>query len=217
LNGQEDPRRHDVPPMPLVAAQPADGSDGLWPRLKSGTRAVHEGLDSRIMSARPFENLDRYGVFALVQHDFHVLVSPLYQNVELGRLLPDLASRDRLARIEQDLRDLNIAVPERAGRSDYLLDVPTALGWLYVAEGSNLGAAFLSKAAEKIGLSENFGARHLAGAPEGRARHWKAFTTALDALDLGAEQEAAVISGANDAFAKVRSFVERRFFAAQLA
>ena len=33
-------------------------------------------------------------------------------------------------------------------------DIPTALGWLYVAEGSNLGAAFLIKEAEKLGLSE---------------------------------------------------------------
>lgn len=191
----------------------APESTSLWARLKSGTRTVHEGLDSRIMSATPFANRERYGLFVLVQHDFHSLVSPLFQSAELGKVLPDLAGRDRLEKVREDLQDLGVDVPPAETFSPgYILDVPTAFGWLYAAEGSNLGAAFLFKAAEKLGLSEDFGARHLAGAPEGRARHWKSFTTALDALQLGPEAETRAIAGANDAFARVRSFVEQRFF-----
>jgi heme oxygenase len=186
---------------------------GLWARLKSGTRSAHEALDGRIMQGRPFDSREAYGRFVLVQHDFHVLVSPLYQHGELGTLLPDLKARDRLAPIEDDLRDLGLAVPARPGADpDYLLDVPTAIGWLYVAEGSNLGAAFLLKwAKEKLDLSETFGARHLAGAPEGRGLHWKTFTAAIDALAFSPDEEARVVAGANDAFAKVLSFVEKRF------
>lgn len=185
---------------------------GLWSRLKSGSRTVHERLDSRIMGERPFESRQRYGLFVLTQYDFHALVSPLYQHADLACVLPDLRGRDRLAAVEQDLRDLELAVPGRPpAQSDFLIDVPNALGWLYVAEGSNLGAAFLLKAAQKLDLSENFGARHLAAAPEGRGLHWKTFTGALDGMDLSAEEEARVIAGANDAFAKVLSFVEQRF------
>lgn len=187
----------------------------IWSRLKTGTRDVHGALDGRIMQGRPFESPERYGRFLLVQHDFHALVSPLYQHPDLAQLLPDLQQRDRLARIEADLRDLGIAVPESlrplAGEP---ADVATALGWLYVAEGSNLGAAFLLKAAREIGLSESFGARHLAAAPEGRGLHWKTFTAALDAVDLSAEDEARVIAGANTAFSRVLAAVEARFFGA---
>jgi heme oxygenase len=86
---------------------------------------------------------------------------------------------------------------------------PEALGWLYVAEGSNLGAAFLLKEAAKLGLSESFGARHLADAPEGRGLHWRRFTAALDAVALSASEEARAIASANDAFARVRALVDR--------
>jgi protein TonB len=70
------------------------------------------------------------------------------------------------------------------------------MGWLYVAEGSNLGAAFLLKEAVKLNLSGSFGARHLAGAPEGRGLHWRTFTAALDSSQ---QQEMSDQSTPNDA------------------
>ena len=204
----------DMPFAATADKTSASDTQGLWARLKSGTRTVHESLDNRIMSAQPFADLDRYGALVLVHHDFHSLVSPLFQDEALARVLPDLSDRDRLDKVREDLNDLGIAVPPvQTHAADENLDIATAVGWLYAAEGSNLGAAFLFKAAEKLGLSENYGARHLAGAPEGRARHWKSFTTALDALDLGPEGEQQAIAGANAAFARVRESVEQRFFA----
>lgn len=200
--------------VPLALGQSGpETPTGIWARLKAGTRAVHGQLDGRIMQGRPFESQERYGRFLQVQHDFHVLVSPLFQRPDLAPLLPDLRDRDRLALIEADLLDLDISVPERQPHTaEQPVDVPTALGWLYVAEGSNLGAAFLLKAAREIGLSETFGARHLAAAPEGRGLHWKTFTAALDAIALSAEDEARVIAGANEAFSRVLAAVEARFF-----
>ncbi|WEK06028.1 MAG: biliverdin-producing heme oxygenase [Candidatus Devosia phytovorans] len=190
-----------------------DEESSLWTRLKSGTRDTHGRLDNRIMEGRPFESVERYGDFVLMQHDFHMLVSPLYQHEELAPLLPDLKIRDRISKIEQDLFDLDRAVPVRETPHVYQVDVPTSLGWLYVAEGSNLGAAFLLKSAQKLGLSDQHGARHLGGAPEGRGLHWKKFTAALDAIALTAEQEARVIAGANEAFSTVLGLVEKRLFA----
>ena len=186
---------------------------GLWARLKAGTRADHERLDKRISEGRPFETVERYGRFLLVQHDFHGCVSRFYQNAELAALLPDLANRDRLPAIEADLHDLGLAAPASALPAHVdTSDLHAGIGWLYVAEGSNLGAAFLLKWAKQIGLSEDFGARHLAAAPEGRGLHWKTFTTALDAIPLSAEQEARVIAGANAAFRQVAEFTEKRLF-----
>ena len=187
---------------------------GTWAQLKAATKPVHERLDTRIMQARPFDSLDRYGQFLLVQHDFHVRVSPLYQRDDLAQILPDLKARDRLPRIEQDLADLKIHIPDPTSpipASD--LPIPDALGWLYVAEGSNLGAAFLLKAAQKLGLSQDFGARHLAAATEGRGLHWKTFTTALDAIVLGHDKQTQLINGAERAFDTVRNAVEARFSA----
>ena len=199
-----------------AAANPQDviPPAGTWSQLKAATKPVHERLDTRIMQARPFDSLYRYEQFLLVQHDFHVLVSPLYQRDDLVQLLPDLKARDRLPRIEQDLADLEIDVPTKTpALSTQELALADALGWLYVAEGSNLGAAFLLKAAQKLGLSEDFGARHLAAAAEGRGLHWKTFTEALDAIALQPHEQSQLIVGAERAFDMVRTAVEARFSA----
>jgi heme oxygenase len=86
--------------------------------------------------------------------------------------------------------------------------VATALGWLYVSEGSKLGAAILYKLAGKIGLDAQFGARHLAGHPDGRARHWRDFTAVLDTAPLDAGGEQRVTAGARAAFMRMHGHVE---------
>ena len=181
-----------------------------WHRLRAATEAAHARLDTRIMTAAPFADPERYGRFLLVQHAFHRDIDALYDNPVLDGLLPDLAGRRRLPLIKVDLTDLGIAIPAITTAPQFgpQIDLPTALGWLYVAEGSNLGAAFLLKEAVKLGLSETFGARHLAGAPEGRGLHWRTFTAALDAIDLSANENGRVIEGAETAFSHVHRLVE---------
>jgi len=181
--------------------------------LKAETTEAHSRLDQSIMAGRPFESRERYAMFVAVQHQFHRDIDALYSNPELDRLLPDLAGRRRFGDVEQDLGDLAMPIPtpSAAPAFDADPDLPTALGWLYVAEGSNLGAAFLIKEAAKLGLSESFGARHLAGAPEGRGLHWKTFTAALDALDLDEAEEARMVEGARAAFNRVHGLVNATF------
>lgn len=184
-------------------------------RLKAATGETHERLDKSIMAGEPFASRERYALFVKVQHAFHREIDALYDDAALDGLLPDLEGRRRLRHIEQDLTDLGFDIPayqdKPAFRAGEKADVATAMGWLYVAEGSNLGAAFLLKDALKLGLSEEFGARHLAGAPEGRGLQWRTFTAALDAVNLSDAEEARVISGAEDAFNRVQAQVDRLF------
>lgn len=178
---------------------------------------MHERLDKSIMMHKAFESRARYGLFVKVQHQFHREIDALYANQVLDKLLPDLWGRRRFDLIERDLVDLRVTVPSLdappAFASSTEADLPTALGWLYVAEGSNLGAAFLLNEARKLGLSETFGARHLAGAPEGRGLHWKTFTVALDGVSLTGPEEERVIAGARAAFACVQRLVNEVFSA----
>lgn len=186
-------------------------------RLKAATNERHDRLDHAIMDAGPFASRTRYGLFVTMQYQFHREIDALYFNPILDRLLPNLADRRRFLLIEQDLRDLGVDVPAVRSAPAFSntaeADLPAALGWLYVAEGSNLGAAFLLKEALKLGLSETFGARHLAAAPEGRGQHWKTFTTALDNIQLSDAEENRVIEGARAAFARVQELVDRIFAA----
>lgn len=187
-------------------------------RLKAATHATHDQLDKAIMAGEPFASRERYALFVKVQHGFHRDIDTLYDDPALDKLLPDLKGRRRFALIERDLTDLGAQAPAvdtppafKAGAS---VDLPTALGWLYVAEGSNLGAAFLLKEALNLGLSETFGASHLASAPEGRGLHWRTFTAALDEVSLSDADEARVIAGAEAAFNRVHGLVRDVFSAA---
>jgi heme oxygenase (biliverdin-IX-beta and delta-forming) len=181
--------------------------------LKARTHAMHERLDARIMAGQPFASRENYGRFLKVQHAFHRDIDALYSNPDLDALLPDLDGRRRLALIERDLADLQVAAPATAVPPVFTADadIPMALGWLYVAEGSNLGAAFLLKEAAKLDLSESFGARHLAAASEGRGLHWRTFTAALDSIALTDEQEDRLEAGAAAAFGRVHALTDAFF------
>lgn len=186
-------------------------SDSRSRRLKAATADIHDRLDSRIMALDPFSARDRYVRFLRAQHGFHTTIAPLYAAAELQALFPDLASRARGPLIAADLADLAVAAegedtPDLTG-----IPVAEALGWLYVAEGSALGAAFLLKAAAGIGLDAGFGARHLAGHPDGRAAHWRTFTAVVDTTAMTKAEDRQMIDGARAAFARFRMLAEAAF------
>ncbi|WLP53366.1 biliverdin-producing heme oxygenase [Agrobacterium fabrum] len=195
------------------AAPVAEIEQSRVKRLKAATRRAHGDLDSFIMAAKPFESRENFGKFVETQYLFHRDLDVFFSNVTLDGLLPDLKGRRRLAMIEQDLADLGHAIPdtdEPRFTAEMPFDLPEAMGWLYVVEGSNLGAAFLLKDAAKLGLGEEFGARHLAGAPEGRGLHWRTFTAALDEISLTVEEEERVVAGAEAAFRAVHAYAQQR-------
>lgn len=182
-------------------------------RLRGGTADMHEQLDSRINAVSAFDSIPAYGRFVQVQWVFHAEIAPLYADPTLLVALPGLAARQRLALVTADLNDLDvvpIVQPEvrfAVGR----IDMAEALGWLYVAEGSNMGAALLRKAVARLGLSDDHGGRHLAPAAEGPAAQWRTFTAALDAAELDEAGEERALHGARAAFSRVERLAEIHF------
>lgn len=187
----------------------------LSSRLKEETREAHDRLDGRISGLSTFSTRDHYARFLRVQLRFQSATAPLYEDAHQQHQFDGLLERCRLDRIMDDCRDMGVeqGLLERdrvIGEAIQIKDPFTAVGWLYTNEGSNLGAAFLFKRAEQqLGLSADFGARHLAAHPEGRGLHWKRFKTQLDALPFDGQQQALVIAGAHDAFSFVRESVEQ--------
>ncbi|MEG0185610.1 MAG: biliverdin-producing heme oxygenase [Stenotrophomonas sp.] len=181
-------------------------------RLKAATRDSHGALDKRIMAGDIFADRSNFARFLRVQYRFHRSIDALYASPALDALLPDLSERRRLQQVRSDLQDLQQPLPgddiEALGND---LPLPIALGWLYVAEGSNLGGTVLYKMAGALGLDRDFGARHLAAHPDGAARHWREFTQALDAVPLTPVQEQQVIDAADAAFRSVHGHVEVEF------
>lgn len=182
-------------------------------RLRTLTHDAHELLDNRVTGLEPFASRERYGLFLSMQYQFHRDIDALYDNSELRAVLPDLVARRRLDLIASDLTDIGLPIPapSRPPAFGSDADIATALGWLYVAEGSNLGAAILLKRVAVLELNEGFGARHLAGHPQGRGLNWRTFTAAFDAVPLNDDEEKRVIAGGVVAFERVRALVEEVF------
>ena len=174
----------------------------LATRLKVETTAAHEAMHALMGELSPFADRDRYARFVTAQYVFQCRVDALCANEWIGARVPDLDRRGRAGAARADLIDLGADVPTcddvvTPGSSE-----PRALGWLYVSEGSTLGAAFLFKQAQTdLDLSADFGARNLAGAPEGRAQSWRAFVAAINAAGLSEPEQQDVIGGAQEAFA----------------
>ncbi|OAJ68672.1 biliverdin-producing heme oxygenase [Gluconobacter cerinus] len=174
--------------------------------LREKTKSIHDRTDHRIMSMGIFSSLDGYRIFLLSQYVFLRDMINIYENEMLRNLLPDLETRNRFPWVEADMQDLGLSVPMVHRGNVIPLNPSVAVGWLYVAEGSKLGANILSKMAMSLGLTESFGARHLAPAPEGRGLSWKTFKAAIDSADL---DRAICVSAAEDAFTRFSSCLDQ--------
>ena len=187
----------------------AEAPMALSLRLRTGTAALHEKLDKLVMSEKPFDNRENYGRFVKAQYLFQRDIESLYDEPRLLAMIPDLPSRPRLAAAAADLEDLGVPVP--AGTSSPAaagIDPAAGLGWLYVSEGSKLGAAFLFKeAGQKLGLSETLGARNLAAPEGGRGAAWKRFVHVLDNTSLSEAEHGRAVQGARDAFERFASLL----------
>lgn len=175
-------------------------TESLMLRLKQETAAEHERMEVLMQQAEVFENQDNYAKFTLSQYYFQKDVKHLYQNPKVEQLIPDLDVRGRSEAALQDLSDLGLKPQQQYIATDEI-SFPQSLGWIYVSEGSTLGAAFLFKAAQaKFGFSAEFAARNLASYPEGRAIVWKRFKQSLDDANFNQEQQSQIIEGALQAF-----------------
>lgn len=171
-------------------------------RLKAGTKEVHQNVDDSIMAHDPFSSIENYLQFLSLQYFFLRDFNGLYQHKELATHLDDLAGRSRLNLLCEDFIDLNAPAPEFTFEASQCqtLDFASALGWLYVIEGSKVGAAMLGRFASKLGLTGEQGARYLAGPGAGRGSSWRELVNLLDTVELSDAQETAMIQGARAAF-----------------
>ena len=198
----------------MTASTTAERASLRSQRLNQITNEPHTKLDALVKAHAPFETQANFARFVVAQYLFQSELVALYNDPELIKLVPDLAERCRADAAKLDLADLDTEVPAPVAGAVQNPSKAEALGWLFVSEGSKLGAAFLIKRAVGLGLSETFGARHLGEPAGGRAEGWKRFTRTLDSLELSAEEEAAAEKGAVDAFVRFTVLLEQAYASA---
>ena len=199
--------------MTATAERPALRSQ----RLNQLTHAPHSELDALVKSHAPFDTRESFARFVVAQYLFQSELQALYNDPQLIAIVPDLAERCRAEQAGLDLADLDTAVPAPFPGAVNNPSLGAAMGWIFVSEGSKLGAAFLIKRAVGLGLSDSFGARHLGEPAGGRAEGWKQFTRILDGLELSAEEEAAAEQGAVAAFERLPEWLKHAYATAPKA
>lgn len=180
-------------------------------RLNHITHAPHEQLDKAVKAHAPFETLGSYARFVVAQYLFQAELQGLYNDPALQAIIADLPERCRAAQARNDLADLGLETPSPVAGAVHQPSLAQALGWLFVSEGSKLGAAFLIKRAVALNLSDSFGARHLGEPAGGRAAGWKTFVKILDELPFTAEQEAELDQGAVAAFERFNVLLQHAY------
>ncbi|MGE8096436.1 biliverdin-producing heme oxygenase [Pseudomonas fluorescens] len=195
----------------MTAAQTSERPSLRSQRLNQITNEPHSKLDALVKAHAPFETQANFACFVVAQYLFQSELVSLYNNAELIAIVPDLPQRCRADAARADLADLETDVPAPVAGAVNSPGKAEALGWIFVSEGSKLGAAFLIKRAVGLGLSETFGARHLAEPAGGRAEGWKRFVKTLDGLAFSAQEEAEIEKGAIDAFNRFTVLLEQAY------
>lgn len=182
--------------------------DSLMLRLKQETLSEHDRMEVLMKQSGAFESKENYAQFTLSQYYFQKDVENLYLDEKVQRLIPDLDIRGRSIAAFKDLEDLGVS-PQQQSVATQTVAYPESLGWIYVSEGSTLGAAFLFKEAQaKFGFSADFAARNLAAYPEGRAIVWKRFKQTLDEAGFNEEEKNQIIAGALQGFKRFGDLLE---------
>ncbi len=182
-------------------------------RLNQITHEPHQKLDALVKAHKPFETRENFARFVVAQYLFQSELQALYTDPSLKEIVPDLPERCRAEQAKADLADLGTEVPAPVTGAVNVPSKAHALGWIFVSEGSKLGAAFLIKRAVALELSDTFGARHLGEPAGGRAEGWKRFVKTLDGLELSAEEEADLDKGAVAAFERCTVLLEHAYAA----
>jgi len=193
--------------MSSLSASPA-----LTQRLKTETSSLHDTMHALMEQAQPFASRENYARFVAAQYVFQRDIDHLFADTQLQQAVADLDSRGRMQASRDDLGDLGASIPASGELATAQVQMPAALGWLYVSEGSTLGAAFLFKQAQEVlGLTAEFGARNLAAYPAGRAAAWRQFVAALDSEGIAPEQHQAVLDGARAAYRRFGQLLQQHF------
>lgn len=169
--------------------------------LKLETADAHAALDAMVGN---FQTLDDYKRYLAGIAAFRLPVEAWLSNADMPTDLDGYQPHFVQRELEADLADLDTPPP-----TDRPVFIPPdgagLVGLLYVLEGSSLGARLLAKRAEALGLSAEFGARHLFS----QARNfssWRAFSERMENVRGYDERTAA--RWANTAFDYARCAFE---------
>jgi len=184
--------------------------------LKSSTWECHQRLEQRLPLLRPGFSRLQYRRFLQGFLGFYRPLEPLLRQApEIEGHLPDLARRTKTPWLETDLATLGMAFTEIQNSPNcealpHVADLASALGCLYVLEGSTLGGQVISRHLQRtLALNPESGARFFASYGADTPAMWQAFGECLTATLQGqSAAELAAVEAARSTFLQLEAWLE---------
>lgn len=172
--------------------------------IKTQTAYSHKKLEELPVSMSIVSSemkIEEYINYLSLMHDVHQdtehIIFPM-----LSEIVEDLDQRKKKYLIEDDLAFLNYNKTHSVKVfQDTDMNIPFALGVLYVIEGSTLGGRFILKNVSKFAeLSGNKGTAYFNGYGDKTGSYWKTFLNVLSEYERDLNCGDEIIRGARYAF-----------------
>ncbi len=193
-----------------IQAQTGEAAHGLAAELRAATAAIHSELERRFGLPLAFAQTADYAACLARHYEVFVALEPPlagYSGWQAAAI--DVLAHRRLPQLQADLAALHVDIAQIIAPAMPPASFPSALGVLYVLEGSALGGQVILRDAKARLGSAIEGATAFFGGRTGQPS-WPAFKHKLDAF--GAANPAAtrqVIAGAMAAFGSFASVFGR--------
>lgn len=195
----------------------------LLSALRAATKPHHDAIEAQLDMLGRSWDLNSYRRLLAGFYGYLAVAEPrMLAFQEWDKYPYDINSRRKLPALVQDLKHL--------GGERYVDDLPTcpqvpdttdfasALGYLYVMEGSTLGGQLISRHFRQIlGIEPATGGAYFHGYGEQTGARWKETVQFLDAAPAAASDDpqvqavfvAAAVGGANDTFIQLREWLRQ--------
>jgi heme oxygenase (biliverdin-IX-beta and delta-forming) len=174
--------------------------------LRGETARAHAALEAVV---GPIDSLARYVRYLRGMHAFRAPVEAALGALEWPRTFGTWRPTCIAPQLAADLADLQAEPLPREAVP--VLERSDLLGTLYVLEGSSLGARVIARDAQRLGLADTYGARHLS-TQCGGLETWRGFLALLE--DGDTFNVASSVAAANAVFDAARLAILRADHAA---
>jgi heme oxygenase len=182
--------------------------------LRRGTSAAHASLEQRVSVERVLESRDTYAAFLARMLGVFAPLEPVLEHALRSWPALELVGRRKTALLIDDLRALGVSGDTIAGlpRCSIPLrdDEETALGTLYVLEGTTLGGKIIAREAEaRLALTPAHGASFHAAYGAAVGQRWRELVSVLETAVATGRDPDRMVTAAQDTFAVMECWLCR--------
>ena len=172
----------------------------LSDKIKEATKTAHQQLE--VLVVKRLKAIRNNADYANLLKHFYAYFSKVEQAIApfiSAEVLPDYPSRRNTLYLKKDIEALGATTDELPiAQAPAVADTVSALGALYVMEGSIMGGRIIVQMLEKAGITT--GVSFFSGYGEATGQMWQRFTEVLNRHAPTEEDQVRAIAAANATF-----------------